>query len=173
MAEIVAYIKSNKSLIDGITTSKVSVSDIVNNLTSNVANKPLSAAQGVALKALIDAITVPTKVSQLDNDAKYLTTFTESDPTVPDWAKEASKPSYSKSEVGLGNVDNVKQYSASNPPPYPVTKVNGQTGAVTITVPTKTSELQNDSKYVTDAKAETWTFKLKDGSTVTKKVVLG
>jgi hypothetical protein len=54
MAELVAYIKNNKSLIDGITTSKVNVSDIVNNLTTNVNNKPLSAAQGVALKALID-----------------------------------------------------------------------------------------------------------------------
>lgn len=37
-----------------------------------------------------------------------------------------------KADIGLGNVDNVKQYSASNPPPYPVTSVNGQTGAVTI-----------------------------------------
>ena len=35
-----------------------------------------------------------------------------------------------KGDVGLGNVDNVKQYSANNPPPYPVTSVNGQTGAV-------------------------------------------
>lgn len=34
--------------------------------------------------------------------------------------------------VGLGNVDNVKQYSATNPPPYPVTSVNGHTGAITI-----------------------------------------
>jgi hypothetical protein len=73
LAEIVAYIKANKSLIDSITTSKVSVADIVNNLTTNVTNKPLSAAQGVALKALIDAITVPTKVSELANDKKYLT----------------------------------------------------------------------------------------------------
>lgn len=56
MAELVAYIKSNKSLIDGVTTSKVSVADIVNNLTTNVANKPLSAAQGVAMKALIDSL---------------------------------------------------------------------------------------------------------------------
>ena len=54
MAEIVAYIKANKALIDSITTSKVSVADIVNNLTTNVANKPLSAAQGVALKKLIE-----------------------------------------------------------------------------------------------------------------------
>ena len=37
-----------------------------------------------------------------------------------------------KSDVGLGNVDNVQQYSASNPPPYPVTSVNGQTGDVIV-----------------------------------------
>lgn len=58
--------------------------------------------------------------------------FTETDPTVPAWAKASTKPSYTKSEVGLGNVDNVKQYSANNPPPYPVTSVNGKTGAVTL-----------------------------------------
>ena len=56
MSEVVAYIKNNKSLIDGITTSKVNVTDIVNNLTTNVTNKPLSAAQGVAIKSLIDAL---------------------------------------------------------------------------------------------------------------------
>ena len=62
LSEIVAYIKSNKSLIDAITTNKVSVSDIVDNLTSSATNKPLSAAQGKALKALIDAITIPDKL---------------------------------------------------------------------------------------------------------------
>lgn len=56
LAEIVAYIKNNKSLIDGITTSKVNVTDIIDNLTTNVANKPLSAAQGVVLKGLIDGL---------------------------------------------------------------------------------------------------------------------
>lgn len=45
-----------------------------------------------------------------------------------------------KSDIGLGNVDNVKQYSASNPPPYPVKSVNGKTGAVTVhEVPTVTA----------------------------------
>ena len=58
MSEVVAYIKSNKSLIDAITTSKVNVSDFIDNLNTNVSNKPLSAAQGVKLKALIDAITI-------------------------------------------------------------------------------------------------------------------
>ena len=55
LSEIVAYIKSNKSLIDAITTDKVSVADIVDNLTTDAADKPLSAAQGVALKTMLDA----------------------------------------------------------------------------------------------------------------------
>lgn len=44
-----------------------------------------------------------------------------------------------KSDIGLGNVDNVQQYSASNPPPYPVTSVNGSTGDVTVSVPSASS----------------------------------
>lgn len=64
LSEIVAYIKSNKGLIDAITTSKVSVSDIVDDLITNSSNMPLSAAQGVRLKALIDAI-VPITVDSV------------------------------------------------------------------------------------------------------------
>ena len=71
MSEVVAYIKSNKSLIDAITTGKVSVSDIVDNLTTNVSNKPLSAAQGVILKTMIDEITIPEKLPN-----PYSLTFT-------------------------------------------------------------------------------------------------
>lgn len=37
-----------------------------------------------------------------------------------------------KEDIGLGNVDNVRQYSASNPPPYPVLSVNGMTGNVIV-----------------------------------------
>lgn len=56
LSEIVAYIKNNKSLIDGITTNKVNVSDIINTLTSTETKKPLAAAQGKALKDLIDTL---------------------------------------------------------------------------------------------------------------------
>lgn len=72
-SEIVALIKSNRSIIEQVTTLKVNYTDIINNLTTNLADKPLSAAQGVVLKGLIDAITVPTKVSAFENDAGYLT----------------------------------------------------------------------------------------------------
>lgn len=50
LSEIVAYIKSNKSLIDAITTSKVSVSDIVDDLTTYLSDRPLSAAMGAELR---------------------------------------------------------------------------------------------------------------------------
>lgn len=42
-------------------------------------------------------------------------------------------------------------------PNVPVTSVNGQTGAVTIAVPTKTSDLQNDSGFVKPTEANTFT----------------
>lgn len=58
MSEIVAYIKANKSLIESVTTSKVSVADIIDNLETNVSNQPLSAAMGVELKRLIDNISI-------------------------------------------------------------------------------------------------------------------
>lgn len=57
LSEIVAYIKNNKSLIDNVTTSKVNVSDIIDNLISTAVNKPLSAKQGKVIKDLIDALT--------------------------------------------------------------------------------------------------------------------
>lgn len=47
----------------------------------------------------------------------------------------------SKSDVGLGNVDNIQQYSANNPPPYPVTSVNNQTGAVSLSIPSTASDV--------------------------------
>ena len=56
LQEIVSYIKSNKSLIEQITINKVNVSDIVDSLTSEATNQPLSAKQGYVLKGLLDAI---------------------------------------------------------------------------------------------------------------------
>ena len=53
--------------------SKVNTSDIVDNLTTSATNKPLSAKQGTVLKGLVDAIVVPTKISQLTNDSGLTT----------------------------------------------------------------------------------------------------
>ena len=92
----------------------------------------------------------------------YLTSFTESDPTVPSWAKQSQKPSYTAQEVGALPA-NTQLFSGSyndlsdkptipvvptnvsdftNDAGYitsaPVTSVNGQTGAVTLTIPSTT-----------------------------------
>ena len=83
------------------------------------------------------------KILQSLSDSVQNFTYTETDPTVPAWAKASTKPSYTKSEVGLGNVANVLQYSASNPPPYPVSSINGKTGAVTVSEPPSVTTADN------------------------------
>lgn len=93
LAEIVTYIKTNKTLIDSITTSKVSVSDIIDNLTTSVSNKPLSAKMGVELKRLIDAIQIPTELPASD---------------VYEWAKQPQKPTYTANEVGAASKETVE-----------------------------------------------------------------
>ena len=115
--------------------------------------------------ALPNTMVIPTKTSQLDNDSGFITsapvtsvnsktgavTISASDvgaqPTITvngiiqgDGTGKLSAAELNPAAVGLGNVDNVKQYSATNPPPYPVTSVNGHTGAVTISsLPTVTT----------------------------------
>ena len=69
---------------------------------SDLAETYLTAHQDISGKA--DKSEIPTKVSQLQNDSGYLTSFTETDPTVPQWAKAATKPSYTAAEVGAPTV---------------------------------------------------------------------
>ena len=51
------------------------------------------------LKDKADKSAIPTKVSQLDNDSGFISSYTETDPTVPDWAKQPEKPEYDFSEI--------------------------------------------------------------------------
>ena len=99
---------------------------------------------------------IPTNVSQLTNDAGYLTShqslegyatetwvgqqgyltsFTETDPTVPSWAKQANKPTYTAQEVGA--------LPSSTP------------------IPSALSELSDDTTHrvVTDTEKSTWNGK--------------
>jgi hypothetical protein len=50
----------------------------------------------------------------------------------------------------LGNVDNERQYSAANPPPYPVTSVNGKTGPVALTASDVGADAVDTAKTLTD-----------------------
>ncbi len=68
LSEIVDYIKSNRSLIESVTTSKVNVSDIIDNLISTATNKPLSANQGRVLKGFIDSLESAFNIHTDDSD---------------------------------------------------------------------------------------------------------
>lgn len=145
LSEIVAYIKANKSLIDSITTSKVNVSDIIDNLTTSVSNKPLSAKMGVELKKLIDAIKIPTTLPASD---------------VYSWAKQPTKPTYTAEEVGaatpayvdgkLGEtIESVKQTTTST--------ADGGTNVITVTLSDGTKStfsVKNGSKGSTGDKGD-------------------
>jgi phage-related tail fiber protein len=56
LSEVLTLIDNNKGTLESLTTTKVNVSDIVDNLTTESADKVLSAKQGKAIKDLIDAL---------------------------------------------------------------------------------------------------------------------
>lgn len=53
---------------------------------------------------------IPTNVSAFTNDTGYLTSFTETDPTVPNWAKQTNKPIYTLDEVSDGSTRKLSNY---------------------------------------------------------------
>jgi len=82
----------------------------ISNILSNVAysgnyrdlnDKPIFAkvATSGSYNDLNDKPTIPTKTSDLTNDSGYLTSYTETDPTVPAWAKAKTKPAYTASDI--------------------------------------------------------------------------
>lgn len=126
-----------------------------------------------ALSGKADASDIPTKVSDLTNDSGYITGYTETDPTVPSWSKQPSKPSYTAQEVGAlpdstvipsktSDLTNdsgfLTSYTETDPtvpswakqstkPSYTASEVGALPDSTTI--PSKTSDLTNDSGYIT------------------------
>ena len=112
--------------------------------------------------------------------ATALQSYTETDPTVPSWAKASTKPTYAYSEITgkptLATVATSGSYTdLSNKPTIPtvnnatltIQKNGTSVGTFTansstnttanITVPTKTSDLTNDSGFITSAPTITMT----------------
>ena len=77
LSEIVSYIKNNKDLIDGITTSKTNVTDF------NALSERVATAEG-----------------EIDTAQANITSLQESYNAIPSWSLEAEKPSYTYDEVG-------------------------------------------------------------------------
>lgn len=90
----------------GALPNTTKIPSTLSDLSTDSTHRTVTDAEKTAWNAKAETSAIPTKISQLTNDSKFLTSFTETDPTVPSWAKASTKPTYTKSEVGLGNVDN-------------------------------------------------------------------
>lgn len=98
LSDLLALINDNATDIQSITNGKVNVSDIINNLTTNVSNKPLSAAQGVALKGLID-------------DAAYTHPTTSGNKHIPSGGSSGQILRWSANGTAVWGADNNTTYS--------------------------------------------------------------
>lgn len=95
-------------------------------------------------------VEVPTKVSDLTNDSGFITSYTETDPTVPSWAKQSTKPSYTASEVGaVPTSRTVNGKALSSNISLSASDVGALPDSTVIpTVPTNVSAFTNDANYV-------------------------
>lgn len=84
----------------GYITSYTETDPTVPNWAKQSTKPTYTASEVGALPDTTIIPTVPTDVSAFNNDAGYLTSYTETDPTVPAWAKAANKPTYTAAEVG-------------------------------------------------------------------------
>lgn len=121
LGEVATALQNNASTVEAL-----------NSAIGNKANKTdlATVATSGSYTDLTDKPTIPTKVSQLTNDSGYLKSYTESDPTVPAWAKAASKPSYAYSEITgkptLASVATSGSYAdLSNKPTFATVATSG------------------------------------------------
>lgn len=99
----------------------------------------------------IDSVDVPTKTSDLINDSGFITGYTESDPTVPAWAKASTKPSYSYNEI----TDKPTLFSGSYNDLTDKPAIPSITGlASTSYVDTKVADLVNSAPTTLDTLGE-------------------
>lgn len=87
------HIHNNKILLDNTTASYT--------IEEQIKLASLENYDDTELNNLITSVqdSIPTKTSELENDSNFLTSYAETDPTVPEWAKQPEKPTYDYSEI--------------------------------------------------------------------------
>lgn len=194
-------VAKNETNIDVLTQNKANKSDIIDNLTTNNSNQMLSAKQGYRLNNMINDInallksdninldTIQEIVNYIENnkdliDSIMLTKVNISDvvdnlittdstkplsanqgvvlkefiDALPEWAKQPTKPTYYYSEI-LERPTQVRVSITKVGIPTKVSQLENDSNFVTETfvneelensVPTRTSQLQNDSDFTTN-----------------------
>lgn len=114
-----AKTEKDRIILEGYSADSGSISIAWN----DIIGKPSTYTPSAHIHSIYDVTglqdSIPTKTSDLNNDSNfissipseyvtetelnnkgYLTSYTETDPTVPSWAKQSTKPNYTASEVG-------------------------------------------------------------------------
>lgn len=150
LSEIVAYIKNNKSLIEGVTTSKVSVSSIVDDLISTATDKPLSANQGRVLREMIEEaleninvdVDVNTEIDMTEYPAK--TNMSNTDLLLVGDSEGTKTITYENFTNGL-NISSESSGSSES---------GGSNGAIDVSLYPEVKELQSNSLLFSDNEKE-------------------
>ena len=137
-SDVGAVSKTGGTMTGNLTISKSNYPDLtIKNTSSNSSTRIRNTAHRTQIMSQEDS-----------NNYRMLTLYDKSAAVIPgnilqitqveDGSQTAKYKVYhtgynpTPTDVGLGNVDNIKQYSENNPPPYPVTSVNGKTGGVNL-----------------------------------------
>ena len=152
----ISYIISAAANTNAIT---ISVSSHTYNLLSQ-ADFDLAASKNITIALLTGNYVEDRRLGEIANkaDKSYVDTeiasLVNAAPETLDTIGElATAFKENKEVVDVLNEAITTKYSATNPPPYPVTSVDGKTGDIILN-------------------SEVWTFTLNDGSVVTKEVVI-
>lgn len=155
LSEILTLINNNKGTLESLTTTKVNVSDIVNNLTTNSDKKVLSAAQGVALKGLIDALQTAVDTHDADTTKHITSTERTNWNAAKTHADSAHAPSNAeKNQNAFSNI-----------------AVSGQTTVAADSATDTITFAGSNVSITTDATNDKVTFTVADASTSAKGVV--
>lgn len=130
LSEILTLIENNKESLDSITSNKINVADIVDNLTTSNTSKVLSAKQGVALKSLIDALN-----EELDGHGHEISDITGLQSALDSKASTSHTHKYAESSsVGGAATSANKLNTNAGSTTQPVYFLNGVPVATTYTL---------------------------------------
>ena len=147
---------AKEATVSGITELKTGVTIAVKMTNSNTASSPTLKVNSLDAKSIKRyGTTAPSTSAATSWNAGAVITFTY-DGTywmMHDWLN-TSYSAMTESEMQTGTATDSRVLTAARLKAAvlyhaPVTSVNGNTGSVTITVPTKTSDLNNDSGFIT------------------------
>lgn len=148
LSEVLEMIEANKGTIESLTTSKVSVSDIANNLTTNSAGRVLSAAQGVYIQSLINGVDNDLETHATDTSNPHGVTKAQVGLSKVDNTADASKPVSAAQAIAIADAKSAGTQAQTNLTTHVNTKTNphgvtcAQIGAVATSGDIMTGRLQ-------------------------------